>query len=200
METMSDLVPSATMESSQRVLRALLRLLAPAIDAHHLVLAEMQQKAVDVSWVRFGAFVRSTSLIQCRCVWHQTDSCAHFLSPFFFDLVRPCQNLSKQIPLWRTVYRYETALVRAKGAMRIEAVAQDSLTTPRAPQRHCQRLSVQEPKIESRPRRRRPCLTISERPASRRANLALPARVRRQTTTDRSIIHRIIQSFSTLPT
>jgi hypothetical protein len=80
METMSDLVmPLATMESSQRVLRALLRLLAPAIDAHHSVLAEIHQKAVDVSWVRFGAFVRSTSLIQCRCVWHQTD-CA--LTPF----------------------------------------------------------------------------------------------------------------------
>lgn len=94
METMSDLVPSATMESSQRVLRALLRLLAPAIDAHHLVLAEMQQKAVDVSWVRFGAFVRSTSLIQCRCVWHQTDSCAHFLSPFF---LRPRATVPKLV-------------------------------------------------------------------------------------------------------
>jgi hypothetical protein len=27
--------------------------------------------------------VRSTSLIQCRCVWHQTDSCA--LTPFFIE-------------------------------------------------------------------------------------------------------------------
>ena len=94
METMSDLVPSATMESSQRVLRALLRLLAPAIDAHHLVLAEMQQKAVDVSWVRFGAFVRSTSLIQCRCVW-QPDGLVRTLSVAFF--LRPRATVPKLV-------------------------------------------------------------------------------------------------------
>ena len=89
METMSDLVmPLATMESSQRVLRALLRLLAPAIDAHHSVLAEIHQKAVDVSWVRFGAFVRSTSLIQCRCVVAPQTDCAlrsGALTPFFIE-------------------------------------------------------------------------------------------------------------------
>ena len=103
METMSDLVmPLATMESSQRVLRALLRLLAPAIDAHHSVLAEIHQKAVDVSWVRFGAFVRSTSLIQCRCVWHQTD-CA--LTPFFIVLTK--RSLRETVN--------ETALLRAIG-------------------------------------------------------------------------------------
>ena len=85
METMSDLVmPLATMESSQRVLRALLRLLAPAIDAHHSVLAEIHQKAVDVSWVRFGAFVRSTSLIQCRCVVAPQTDCALRCAHAFF--------------------------------------------------------------------------------------------------------------------
>jgi hypothetical protein len=105
METMSDLVmPLATMESSQRVLRALLRLLAPAIDAHHSVLAEIHQKAVDVSWVRFGAFVRSTSLIQCRCVWHQTD-CA--LTPFFIVCVLTKRSLRETVN--------ETALYRAIG-------------------------------------------------------------------------------------